>query len=489
MIRLLTLLAFLVASAACPALPRWDALPALDLTHVQGAYAGQSVCPMCRHGYDAGVLVFLPSTTAPDNAANIVRALHAGLQGSDHPRFRTFLVLTGSAPSAALLAVVRHDAPSWHVARMDQNATVEAGQAMHTQLSGQAIGYVFAQRRMLWSFVPRGDALSWNLALSLAAQEALAFLQQTYAQSVSSTDPDTPKGRLWLAPNALSSMVVINPSRAGSVALCLPESAGGDRADALFSLSVRTETRQQSWWARTDSSGCVALQGTDAKTDIEIEAFLSGAEVRLGLLRAASDTADWIDPYPALSGREAIAVPCDGCEAVFQNLPRTLRSHATLTASEEPGEPLLLHGVVADPSGRPQAGVIVYAYQTDAEGRYRPDPTLRGAAARHGALRAWARTDAHGRYAFHSIRPGAYPDSSEPAHIHLHVIEATQCTYYLGDVLFTDDPRLTDARRRTEANAIGGNGVIKPGGDAIVGWRMKRDIWLRRNLAASVGCG
>ena len=52
--------------------------------------------------------------------------------------------------------------------------------------------------------------------------------------------------------------------------------------------------------------------------------------------------------------------------------------------------------------GAPAAGIIVYAYQTDATGIYPRGST------RHGRLRGWVRTDEAGRYRFDTIRPGAY---------------------------------------------------------------------------------
>jgi protocatechuate 3,4-dioxygenase beta subunit len=132
--------------------------------------------------------------------------------------------------------------------------------------------------------------------------------------------------------------------------------------------------------------------------------------------------------------------------------------------------------------------VIVYAYQTDRSGNYPASPALRGFAARHGRLRGWARTDAAGRYTFETIRPGAYPGRKVPQHIHLHVIEPGRCTYYLGDVLFDDDPLLTPALRARESDAHGGNGIVVAKGDAKVGWRVTRDITLGRNVADYAAC-
>jgi len=115
--------------------------------------------------------------------------------------------------------------------------------------------------------------------------------------------------------------------------------------------------------------------------------------------------------------------PCEGCEAVFQDRPHALSSQARIAPPGEPGEPLVLSGRVVDRTGRPATGIVVYAYHTDRHGIYPHAPGLRGAAARHGALRGWAMTDAAGRYRFETIRPGSYPGRDVPQHIHMHVIE------------------------------------------------------------------
>jgi protocatechuate 3,4-dioxygenase beta subunit len=181
------------------------------------------------------------------------------------------------------------------------------------------------------------------------------------------------------------------------------------------------------------------------------------------------------------SGREPVIGACDGCEAVFAGLPSKLHSHARIAAADEPGEPLTLTGIVTDLHGRPQPDVVIYAYHTDQGGIYPPGPGLSGAARRHGRLRGWARTDADGRYRFDSIRPGAYPDEDVPEHIHMHVIEPGYGTYYLDDVMFRDDPKLTEQQIRRYASGRGGDAIVMP--ERRDGsWWVRRDIVLGRNV-------
>lgn len=183
-----------------------------------------------------------------------------------------------------------------------------------------------------------------------------------------------------------------------------------------------------------------------------------------------------------VTGEEVVVgQPCEGCEHVFAGLPSQLSTTARLAPPAQPGEPLRVSGTVKNTAGVPQANVVIYAYQTDRGGIY---PR---AATRHGALRGWVRTDAKGRYVFSTIRPGAYPGANIPQHIHMHVIEPGRCTYYIGDVLFADDPFLTAPHRQRERNARGGSGIVRPAGSKS-GWTVNRDITLGLNVPGYDGC-
>jgi protocatechuate 3,4-dioxygenase beta subunit len=137
----------------------------------------------------------------------------------------------------------------------------------------------------------------------------------------------------------------------------------------------------------------------------------------------------------AQAGREpVIGGPCEGCEWVFDGMPATLDWAGRIAPPNEPGTPMRIDGVVRDRGGKPAAGIIVYAYQTDAGGLYPAGSN------RHGRLKGWVRTDANGRYRFDTVRPGGYPSTTIPQHVHMHVIEPGRGTYYIDDIVFTDDP-------------------------------------------------
>ena len=178
--------------------------------------------------------------------------------------------------------------------------------------------------------------------------------------------------------------------------------------------------------------------------------------------------------------------PCEGCEWVFAGRPARPGWDARIAPAGEPGEPLVIDGTVRDAAGAPAAGIIVYAYHTDAKGLYPPDP--RHPRVRHGRLRGFARTDARGRFRFTTIRPASYPASDAPQHVHLHVLEPGRCTYYLDDLVFTDDPNLTPAMRRQVARGRGGSGVATPTRDDAGTWRVRRDIVLGAGIPDHARC-
>ena len=188
----------------------------------------------------------------------------------------------------------------------------------------------------------------------------------------------------------------------------------------------------------------------------------------------------------AVAREPIVGLPCEGCEAVFEGLPARLASHARIAPEGEPGEPLTLTGRVLAGDGA-RAGVVVYAYHTDADGLYPPFANPPGdAAARHGRLRGWAISDAEGRYRFDTIRPASYPTRDVPAHIHMHVLEPGCSTYYIDDVMFTDDPLLTPAQR-AHANGRGGDGITTPVREDGR-WQVTRDVHVGVAIPGYVAC-
>ncbi|MBB1062051.1 hypothetical protein H4F98_15865 [Lysobacter spongiae] len=203
----------------------------------------------------------------------------------------------------------------------------------------------------------------------------------------------------------------------------------------------------------------------------------------LALMLLAAPTAS------AQSGREpVVGLPCEGCEAVFDGIPARLNSRARIAPGSEPGAPMLVVGKVLDAQGNPEPGIVVYAYQTNSQGIYPESPEVPNLETRRqGTLRAWVKTDASGRYAFDTIRPGSYPGEDIPEHIHFHVLEPGCSTYYVDDIMFTDDPKLTPKQIARIAKDRGGNGISTPIQHEGV-WYVTRDIHLGRNIPGYPAC-
>jgi protocatechuate 3,4-dioxygenase beta subunit len=110
----------------------------------------------------------------------------------------------------------------------------------------------------------------------------------------------------------------------------------------------------------------------------------------------------------------------------------------------EPGTPLVLEGTIFQADGQtPAPGIRLFVYHTDATGYYRPlsdrsgDHTPR--------LRGWITTGPDGRYTIRTIRPGAYPGRTDPAHVHAAIAGPGYPAHWIGDWWFQDDPLVTDA--------------------------------------------
>ena len=124
-----------------------------------------------------------------------------------------------------------------------------------------------------------------------------------------------------------------------------------------------------------------------------------------------------------------------------------LEFSAQIAAKDEPGERMIITGVVYGAGGEtPASDVIVHAYQTDANGHY--DAEGRNPSPEH-RLKAWVRTDGKGRYAFHTIRPAPYPRGGVPAHVHYVILHADG-SEQKADLYFMGDPYLRDGHRPTE---------------------------------------
>lgn len=188
---------------------------------------------------------------------------------------------------------------------------------------------------------------------------------------------------------------------------------------------------------------------------------------------------------PACGGgatRAAERLPdCEWCGAA--EAPAELDAEMRLAGPgspfpDEPGEPLVITGTVYEADGEtPAAGVLIYAYHTNAEGIYETVGGETGNGLRHGHLRGWLRTGDDGGYRIVTIRPGVYPSRNEPAHVHMTVTPPGGEEEWIDSIHFDDDP-LLDAGERAGLRGRGGSGVVTLRRDEDGILRARRDVML-----------
>jgi protocatechuate 3,4-dioxygenase beta subunit len=164
-------------------------------------------------------------------------------------------------------------------------------------------------------------------------------------------------------------------------------------------------------------------------------------------------------------------------QGVSRVAPRDAPSTADVAPPPEPGTRLEVSGVVYAQDGRtPVAGASVYVYQTDERGYYRPDDAMGN---RNPRLKALLRTDAEGRYSYRTIRPGSYPGTRVPQHIHYEVSADGQGARVF-EIVFDDDPNVTAQVREdaTKPGSIYALRKVEPGPGGV--GRVVQDVVLGR---------
>jgi protocatechuate 3,4-dioxygenase beta subunit len=130
--------------------------------------------------------------------------------------------------------------------------------------------------------------------------------------------------------------------------------------------------------------------------------------------------------------------------------PRDAPSSGSVTPAGEPGDPLTVSGVVVGSDGAPIPGASLYIYQTDREGYYGVKPASDN---RNPRLKLSLRSDARGAWSFTTVKPGSYPNSRIPAHIHFEV-SAPGRTPKIFEIVFDGDPFVTSQMRSNPAFSV-----------------------------------
>ena len=130
--------------------------------------------------------------------------------------------------------------------------------------------------------------------------------------------------------------------------------------------------------------------------------------------------------------------------------PTTAPSSGRVAPQGEPGQPLAVSGIVVGPDGAPVPGASLYIYQTDHEGYYGVKPASDN---RNPRLKLFLRSDAKGGWSFETVKPGSYPQSRVPGHIHFEV-SATGRAPLIFEIVFEGDPFVTAAMRTNPAFSV-----------------------------------
>lgn len=187
----------------------------------------------------------------------------------------------------------------------------------------------------------------------------------------------------------------------------------------------------------------------------------------LGFVLAFFSCGEKIESQPRKATNKIVGGEFEHRGWMFEGMPSELNEVDTCAFWESSSERLLITGRVWDIDGKvPKAGVILYYYHTNGEGKYEHDVNSNISmepkdGQTHGALRGWVKTNEKGEYTIYTGRPAPYPGRTIPAHIHLTLKEPNDIgDYYLDDLVFDDDRLVNTAYRKTMENR-GGSGVLR----------------------------
>lgn len=169
----------------------------------------------------------------------------------------------------------------------------------------------------------------------------------------------------------------------------------------------------------------------------------------------------------------ALTVCAQAPKVAEKNAP----AKVAVTSKEEPGERLVVSGVVFGADGKtPLANASVYVYHTDATGRYTPGAKDDN---QNPRLRGYLRTDTQGRYEYSTIKPAPYPGDGPPAHIHYHV-NAPGYQERVFEIVFEGDPKISNDIRTRAAQPDSAFSIRKLTRDAQGVWHCTQEVTLRK---------
>uniref|UniRef100_UPI0040480214 dioxygenase family protein n=1 Tax=Roseivirga sp. TaxID=1964215 RepID=UPI0040480214 len=166
--------------------------------------------------------------------------------------------------------------------------------------------------------------------------------------------------------------------------------------------------------------------------------------------------------FKCLGQQQRVGGSFENSSFMYIGMPEHINATDTSSGWGQNGQKLLITGSILKPDGiTPAPDVILYYYHTDVNGVYPNSKDLNQKVAGHGSIRGWVKSDKNGRYSIYTVRPEAYPNRTDPAHIHPSIKEPNDMNeYYLDEFVFDDDPLLTTQKRRSMENR-GGSGVLR----------------------------
>jgi len=133
-----------------------------------------------------------------------------------------------------------------------------------------------------------------------------------------------------------------------------------------------------------------------------------------------------------------------------QEAPAGAPATGQMAPSGEPGEALHVTGAVVDANGKPIAGASLYIYQTDHEGYYGVKPA---SDSRNPRLKLLLRSGPDGAWSFDTVKPGSYPGTRNPGHIHFEV-SAPGRAPRIFEIVFEGDPFITERMRNDQSFSV-----------------------------------
>ena len=105
--------------------------------------------------------------------------------------------------------------------------------------------------------------------------------------------------------------------------------------------------------------------------------------------------------------------PCEDCNALldYEMLNIAPKSVDTLIGFNENEPKIKITGTIFQKDAKtPAENVLIYLYQVNRDGIYKPSKNPVGWEKRHGQYRGWLKTGKDGKFTFYTFRPAPYPD-------------------------------------------------------------------------------